>query len=131
MLDGRAFFIDSLWSAAARRRIADLGPPGGEPARATEEVVLPAEGVEESGPDSGPEFRGEAGRGEDWWRGNGLVLEVFMGRAGEARRGRWERLLVCCRAGDWKYKYHCVGGFRFRGRCGAMRKLVSLRPNGR
>lgn len=41
------------------------GPPGGEPARAREEVVLPVDGVEASGPDSGPEFRGDEGRGED------------------------------------------------------------------
>jgi hypothetical protein len=65
VLDGRAFLIDSLWSAAARRRIADRGPPGGDPARAIEEVVLEVEGVPDSGPDSGPEVNGEAGLGED------------------------------------------------------------------
>ncbi len=44
--------------------MADLGPPGGEPARAmVEDVDLPA-GVEESGPDSGPEVKGEDGRAE-------------------------------------------------------------------
>lgn len=37
---GRAFLRVSLWSAAARRRIADLGPPGGEEAR-RREVDLP------------------------------------------------------------------------------------------
>lgn len=59
---GRAFLTDSLWSAAARRRIADRGPPGGEPARAIEDepLVFAADGVE-SGPDSGPEVRGEEG----------------------------------------------------------------------
>lgn len=61
---GLAFFTDSLWSAAARLRIADRGPPGGEPARATDEDLVTAEGVELSGPDSGPEVKGEAGRGE-------------------------------------------------------------------
>lgn len=62
---GRAFLTDSLWSAAALRRIADRGPPGGEPARATDEEPLAfcAEGVE-SGPDSGPEVRGEEGLGD-------------------------------------------------------------------
>ncbi len=65
VLDGRAFLIDSLWSAAARRRIAERGPPGGDPARAMEEVVLEAEGVPDSGPDSGPDVKGEAGLGED------------------------------------------------------------------
>jgi hypothetical protein len=65
VLEGRAFLTLSLWSAAARRRMALLGPPGGEPARAMEEVVLPAEGLEASGPDSGPEVSGEVGRGED------------------------------------------------------------------
>lgn len=49
VLAGRAFLTVSLWSAAARRRIADLGPPGGEDARSREED-LPAVVVEgESG----------------------------------------------------------------------------------
>jgi hypothetical protein len=79
VLDGRAFFTDSLWSAAARRRMAERGPPGGEPARASEEeVVLEVEGAEESGPDSGPEFRGEGGRGEDCTR-RGDVSEGICG----------------------------------------------------
>jgi hypothetical protein len=62
---GRAFLTDSLWSAAARRRMADRGPPGGDPARAIEEDPLAfcADGVE-SGPDSGPEVIGEEGRAE-------------------------------------------------------------------
>ena len=68
VLDGRAFFTDSLWSAAARRRMAERGPPGGEPARAIEEVVLAEAGVDEAGPDSGPEVSGEEGRGEAYWR---------------------------------------------------------------
>ena len=46
--------------------MAARGPPGGELARATE--VEPALGfeAEDSGPDSGPEVKGEDGRGEDW-----------------------------------------------------------------
>jgi len=45
--------------------MADRGPPGGEPARAMEDdpLDLAAEGVE-SGPESGPEVRGEEGLGE-------------------------------------------------------------------
>ena len=65
VLVGRAFLTVSLWSAAARRRIAERGPPGGELARAMLDVVVALpEGVEESGPDSGPEVKGEDGRGE-------------------------------------------------------------------
>lgn len=65
---GRAFLTDSLWSAAARRRMAERGPPGGEPARAIAEAPLDlaAEGVE-SGPESGPEVRGEEGLGDAWY----------------------------------------------------------------
>ena len=45
--------------------MAERGPPGGDPARAIEEVVLPVpEGVDESGPDSGPDVSGDEGRGE-------------------------------------------------------------------
>lgn len=55
VLDGLAFFTLSLWSAAARRRIAERGPPGGEAARAMDEVDLPVAVVGESGPDSGPD----------------------------------------------------------------------------
>ncbi|KAK5047563.1 hypothetical protein LTR84_006660 [Exophiala bonariae] len=63
---GLAFLTDSLWSAAARRRMADRGPPGGEPARAIDEpLVFDAEGVE-SAPDSGPEVKGDDGLGADW-----------------------------------------------------------------
>lgn len=48
---GRAFLTDSLWSAAARRRIADRGPPGGDDARRREDD-LPLVAVEgESGGD--------------------------------------------------------------------------------
>ena len=64
VLEGRAFLTDSLWSAAARRRIAERGPPGGEPARAIEVALDFAAGPEESGPDSGPEVRGDEGRAE-------------------------------------------------------------------
>jgi hypothetical protein len=66
---GLTFRRDSLWSAAARRRKAARGPPGGvgEEVRATEETA-PAAAPEpealESGPDSAPEVRGEAARGE-------------------------------------------------------------------
>jgi hypothetical protein len=44
--------------------MAERGPPGGEPARAIDEELDFAAGPEESGPDSGPEVRGDAGRGE-------------------------------------------------------------------
>lgn len=62
---GRAFLTVSLWSAAARLRIAARGPPGGEFARAIpdEEDVFGLD-VDDSGPDSGPEVNGEEGRGE-------------------------------------------------------------------
>lgn len=68
---GRALRRDSLWSAAARRRIAARGPPGGvgEEGRLTEEpeATAPATPADlESAPDSAPEVRGEAGRGEAW-----------------------------------------------------------------
>jgi hypothetical protein len=65
VLEGRAFLTDSLWSAAARRRIAERGPPGGEPARAIDVPLDLAGPLELSGPDSGPDVRGEEGRGED------------------------------------------------------------------
>ena len=69
---GRALRSDSLWSAAARRRIAARGPPGGvgDEGRLTDEPVAaapePEPGDLASGPDSAPEVRGEAGRGEAW-----------------------------------------------------------------
>lgn len=57
VLFGRAFAIFSFWSAAARRRMAVLGPPGGvgEEGRATlaPEAAAPAP------------LTGEEGRGED------------------------------------------------------------------
>lgn len=55
VLDGLAFFTLSLWSAAARRRIAERGPPGGEAARAMDEVDFPAAVDGDSAPDSGPD----------------------------------------------------------------------------
>ena len=67
---GLALRRDSLWSAAARRRKAARGPPGGvgEEVRAMEETEpaapAPAPEALESGPDSAPEVRGEAARGE-------------------------------------------------------------------
>lgn len=67
---GLALRRDSLWSAAARRRKAARGPPGGvgEEVRATEETEPAAPAPEpealESGPDSAPEVRGEAARGD-------------------------------------------------------------------
>jgi hypothetical protein len=63
---GRALRRVSLWSAAARRRMAARGPPGveGEEGRLTEEPVAAAPADLESAPDSAPEVRGEAGRGE-------------------------------------------------------------------
>lgn len=65
---GRALRSDSLWSAAARRRRAVRGPPGGvgDEGRlpADPEAVAPPAGDLESGPDSVPEARGEEARGE-------------------------------------------------------------------
>lgn len=63
---GRAFRRDSLWSAAARRRKAARGPPGGvgEEGRLTEEAEAAAPVDLESGPDSAPEVRGDAARGD-------------------------------------------------------------------
>ena len=67
---GLAFRKVSLWSAAARRRKAARGPPGGvgEAGRFTDEPVPEAPAPEpadlDSGPDSAPEVRGDAGRGE-------------------------------------------------------------------
>lgn len=65
VLLGLAFLTDSLWSAAARRLMAERGPPGGEAARAIDEEVpdLALLGLV-SGPESGPEVRGEEGRAE-------------------------------------------------------------------
>lgn len=67
VLVGLAFLMLSLWSAAARRRRADLGPPGGERGREMEEPVPDAVEVraglalegEVSGPESAPEACGE------------------------------------------------------------------------
>lgn len=68
---GLAFRSDSLCSAAARRRRAVRGPPGGvgdegrlreEPEPAT--APGPELGDFVSGPDSAPEVKGEAARGE-------------------------------------------------------------------
>lgn len=67
---GLAFRRDSLWSAAARRRRAARGPPGGvgEAGRFTADADPAAPGPEpgdlDSGPDSAPEVKGDAGRGE-------------------------------------------------------------------
>jgi hypothetical protein len=54
VLVGRAFAIFSFWSAAARRRMAVLGPPGaaGEDGLATDAPeAWPAEGDEARGED--------------------------------------------------------------------------------
>lgn len=74
---GRALRRVSLWSAVARRRMAARGPPGveGEEGRPTELPVAAAAPDFESGPDSAPEVRGEAGRGEAWWY---IVLVVGL-----------------------------------------------------
>lgn len=64
---GRALRRDSLWSAAARRRRAVRGPPGGVGEDGRFRAELPeaaALGDLVSGPDSAPEVRGDAGRGE-------------------------------------------------------------------
>lgn len=64
---GRAFRTDSLWSAAARRRRAVRGPPGGvgEDGRKAE-LDPPAgpdelDGLDPSAPDSAPDTIGEEG----------------------------------------------------------------------
>lgn len=51
--------------------MAERGPPGGEPARAIEEPLDLV--AEVSGPDSGPEVKGEEGRGEACGGLDGLV----------------------------------------------------------
>lgn len=59
---GRAFLTLSLWSAAALLRMALRGPPGGDAARAIDDVVPPADLALEdgvSGPLSGPDATGE------------------------------------------------------------------------
>ena len=53
VLAGRAFLTDSLWSAAARRRMAERGPPGGEEARRMEEDLPVVAVLGESGGDGG------------------------------------------------------------------------------
>lgn len=73
---GRAFRCASLWSAAARRRSAARGPPGGvgDDGRLVDAPVPvplapgPPGPDFVSGPDSPPEVRGEEGRGEAWLR---------------------------------------------------------------
>lgn len=69
--DGRALRKDSLWSAAARRRRAVRGPPGGvgDEGRLREDPEAPEAPAPElgdfvSGPDSAPEVRGEDARGD-------------------------------------------------------------------
>ena len=70
--------------------MADRGPPGGEPARASvDEVVL--EAAAESPPDSGPEFTGEAGRADDWGREYGQHC-----RASKGEQRHENVLLTCC-----------------------------------
>ena len=64
---GLAFLTDSLWSAAARLRIADFGPPGGDSGLdMLAPVVDDVTGFDEadSGPDSGPEVTGDDARGD-------------------------------------------------------------------
>lgn len=92
---GRTFRRDSLWSAAARRRMAARGPPGGvgEEGRLTDEPVAAAEPAPpdfESGPDSAPDVSGEAGRGEACVEGE-MVRDVFgdIQKGGEVRLKCW------------------------------------------
>lgn len=55
VLDGRALAIFSFWSAAARRRIAVRGPPGG----------VGDEGRPTLAPLAAPALVGDEGRGDD------------------------------------------------------------------
>ncbi len=78
VLLGRALASLSFWSAAARRRIAVLGPPGGV-------------GDEGRAEDEGGELTGEEGRGEDCFSGVSVHLSCgigeWMGERGRARAG--------------------------------------------
>lgn len=59
MLLGLAFATLSFWSAAARRRIAVLGPPGGVGDEGRPDVDAPPRGVPAA------DEMGEEARGED------------------------------------------------------------------
>lgn len=66
---GRALRSDSLWSAAARRRRAVRGPPGGvgDEGRLPDDpeaAAAPPAADLLSGPDSVPDARGEGARGD-------------------------------------------------------------------
>lgn len=75
VLDGRAFLRVSLWSAAARRRMVERGPPGGEAARARlEEVPVGLEGV--SVPESAE--TGEEGRSTCHRSYVSIALDSFL-----------------------------------------------------
>ena len=62
MLAGLALATLSFWSAAARRRMAVFGPPGG----------VGEEGRPEEAPTG--ELTGEEGRGDDWQMGCQLLV---------------------------------------------------------
>ena len=97
VLLGRAFASLSFWSAAARRRIAVLGPPGGvgDEGRA---------GAEEG------EFTGEEERGEDLW-----VLALLQSCEGLRGGAKWQfgmRVRRRGRVGKGGEAYHLDCGLK-------------------
>lgn len=78
VLVGRAFAIFSFWSAAARRRIAVRGPPGG----------VGLEGRPTLAPEAAPALAGEEGRGEDYSLHQHDFLSVATPNRRRGARGR-------------------------------------------
>ena len=77
---GRALRRDSLWSAAARRRRAVRGPPGGvgDEGRLTAEPEAAAPAADlPSGPDSVPDARGDEARGDACRQIDQLALVIL------------------------------------------------------
>lgn len=66
VLLGRALAIFSFWSAAARRRMAVRGPPGG----------VGDEGRLRLAPVAAPS--GEEARGEDYWQDRDVSVKTFQ-----------------------------------------------------
>lgn len=83
VLVGRAFLTDSLWSAAARRRSAVRGPPGGLSGRASEDAVEPAPAGDLASESDVGALPGEEGRGADCWWLERLVSGTVEGRKEE------------------------------------------------